>query len=99
MLGKMNQQSSVKAKPVSLVVFLSQMQKKINQSGLESYLTQLKQSDNESVEIHFQKVEFDKLIKLLMTVMKEYPATVSRLSVTATDAPGYVSADVWVRQG
>lgn len=89
---------SAKNKPVSIVVFLSQMQDGIKQAGLENTLTQLKQSANESIEMHFQKVEFDKLMSFLVVVMKEHPVSISRLSVVATDAPGVVTADIVMKQ-
>src|SRR5205085_7707129 len=86
--------SAIKMKAVSLVVFLSQMQDKVKEVGLESTLTQLKQSANDAIEMHFQKVEFDKLMSFLIAVMKEHPVAISRLSVTGTDAPGVVNADL-----
>ena len=94
----MGNKSATKNKPVSIVVFLSQMQDKIKSAGLENTLTQLKQSANESIEMHFQKVEFDKLMSFLIAVMKEHPVSISRLSVAATDAPGVVSADIVMKQ-
>lgn len=91
--------SAMKMKAVSLVVFLGQIQDRVKQSGLESTLTQLKQSANESIEMHFQKVEFDKLISFLVATMKEHPVAISRFSVVATDAPGVVNADIVMKQG
>jgi len=98
-IQKVESKSIAKNKPVSLVVFLSQMQKQIKQSGLGQFLTQLKQSGNESIEIHFQKVEFEKLIKFLTTVMKTYPVSISHLTLVAADSSGYVNADIVIKQG
>lgn len=98
-IRKAESKSITKNKPVSLVVFLSQMQKQVKQSGLEPFLTQLKQSSNESVEVRFQKVEFEKLIKFLATVMKTYPVSISHITLVATDASGYVNADIVIKQG
>ena len=95
---QMGNKSSAKSKSVSLVVFLSQMQGQIKLAGLEQYLTQLKQSANDSIEIHFQKVEFDKLITFLIDVMKKRPVSVTQMLVIAGDAPGYVSADIAMKQ-
>jgi len=97
-LKKSGNPSIVKSKPVSLAVFLSQMQKRVRQTGLESFLVQLKQSDKDSIVMQFQKVEFDRFMTMLMTVMKEDPVAVTRLSVLASDAPGYVNADVVLSQ-
>src|SRR5262245_16878412 len=99
MLNKLNRSAAQKNKPVSLVVFLSEMQNNVKQAGLDAFLTQLKQSSIDSIELHFQKVEFDKMMGLLMMVMKEYPVTVTRLSVVASDASGLVNADMVIRQG
>lgn len=98
MLGKMDDKAVGKGKPVSLIIFLSQIQKQVQKSGLESFLTQLKQSEKDSVQLQFQKVEFDKLITLVMKVMKEYPVAVTRFTVVATDVPGFVNADMLMRQ-
>lgn len=84
--------------PATLVVFMSQMQKQIRQFGLESFLVQFKQAANESVELHFQKVEFDKLMVFLTAAMKDYPVSVSQMMVVAQDTPGQVNADVVVGQ-
>lgn len=87
-----------KQPPVSLVVFLSQMQKQIRLAGLEPFLVQLKQSANESVEIHFQKVEFDKLMTFLTATMKDYPVSVTQMTVVAQDVAGHVNAEMVVQQ-
>lgn len=91
-------QGKAKTKSVSPVVLLSQIQKQVNRSGLEQYLTQLKQTTNEAIEVHFQKVEFDKLITMLAKIMKEQDVSITRLSLIATDAPGYVNADMVMKQ-
>lgn len=93
-LQKSEKLSSVKNQNSSVPGLLSQLKNQINAAGLEQSLTQLKQSANERVEIHFQKVEFDKLMALLIKIMKENPVTISQLSVLAIDAPGFVNADI-----
>jgi len=98
-LQKAENKSIAKNKPVTLVVFLSQMQKQVKQSGLEKFLTQLKQSSNDSIEVHFQKVEFEKLIKFLATVMKTYPVSISHMTLVAAESSGYVNADIVIKQG
>lgn len=84
---------------VSPVIFMSVMQKQIDNTGLSQYLTQLKQSTNDAVEVHFQKVEFDKLISLLMTVVKEQQVAVTQMSVVADSTPGIVNADIILKVG
>jgi len=90
---------SAKKKTVSLVMFLSEMQHRIQSAGLLSSLTQLKQSANEAIEMHFQTVEFDKLIRFLLAVTHDYPVSISRFSVSKTDVSGVVSADIVMKQG
>mgnify|MGYP001226923991 CR=1 FL=1 len=93
-IQKMEGRTNIKAKRTSPVGLLSLLQKQINHAGLEQQLIQLKQTTNDSVEMHFQKVEFDKLLKLLMTVVKEQSVFISQMSVTAENTPGLVNADI-----
>ena len=89
--------SVMKPPPVSPLVFLSQMHGQIKLAGLESFLTELKQSGNDSVEMHFQKIEFDKLAAFLIRVMKASPVTISQLSVSALEARGLVNAELVIK--
>jgi type II secretory pathway component PulM len=86
--------SKNKGKSTTPVMLLSFLQKQINQTRLESQLSQLKQTSNDAVEMHFQKIEFDKFIRLLTIIIKEQPVSISQLSITAESAPGIVNADV-----
>lgn len=90
-------QGKSKTKSISPVALLSQMQKQINRSGLEQFLTQLKQTTNEAIEVHFQKIEFDKFIKMLASFMQEQDVTIVRMTITA-NTPGYVNADIVMKQ-
>ena len=91
-LGKSSQ-----TKLNSPVQLLSHIQKQINHAHLDSYLTLLKQDSKESVSIHFQRVEFESLMNLLIVMMKEKQIIISRLTLTAVDMPGYVNADIVVK--
>jgi general secretion pathway protein M len=93
-LQKVEGQSNNKNKASSPIVLLSLMQKRINQAGLDGSLTQLKQATNETIEMHFQKSEFDKLITMLTAVIKQQSASIMQMSVVAGDEPGIVNADV-----
>lgn len=81
-------------KSVSLVALLSILQKAINQRGLQQSLTQLKQGPNDTIEMHFQKVDFDKLMKLMLGIVRQYKMTISQMSAVAASVPGLVNADV-----
>ncbi len=82
---------------ISPVALLSLLQKTIHEANLEQNLKQLKQTSNADIEIHFEKVEFDKFITLLTTFVKEQPVAITQLTLVAQNAPGIVNADVVVR--
>jgi len=82
---------------LSPVELLSALQKKVQQTGLDKYLTQLKQSSNDAVEMQFSQVEFDKLINMLMSISKTYQITINQLSAQPTDKPGVVNVSVMVK--
>jgi general secretion pathway protein M len=86
-----------RGKVLSPVVCLSFLQKKIQQARLESHLSQLRQVSADSIEMHFQKVEFDKFIRLLTRVVMDQGIAVSQLSIRIESTPGIVTADVMFR--
>jgi general secretion pathway protein M len=79
--------------PVALLTFL---QERINKAGLASYLSQLKQANNDSITLEFQKISFDKFIEFMMAMLKEQSITVTQLSVTPTDTLGIVTIEMAV---
>jgi general secretion pathway protein M len=97
-IQKVENKSTPKNKTVSSVEFLSQMQKQIKHAKLDQSLTQLKQSTNDAIEMHFQKVEFDKLIKLIATIIKNNHVVISQMTVNALETSGYVNADIVIKQ-
>lgn len=98
-IKKRESHSKSKNNPMSPVAFMSHLQKQIRQARLEQYLTQLKQTSHDSIEMHFQKIEFDKLIFLLTTVIKEQPVSITQMSAIAENSPGVVNADVVLKSG
>lgn len=85
-------------KATSLVLLMSVIQKQMNQAGLEQYLTQMKQVSNRSIEMHFQRAEFDKLLKSLIVLINEQNITIERMSVVNTDTLGIINADILLTQ-
>lgn len=79
---------------ISPVTLLGYLQDQVQSSGMAPNMTQLKQSSNDSIDIHFQKVEFDQLIKFLTKVCKEQRVSIAQMSATAEGTPGVVSADI-----
>jgi len=84
---------------LSPVALLGVLQKEINSAGLSGELTGLKQSSSNAVQMNFQKVEFDKLIALLIKVIKQENVTISQMSVTADAAPGLVTGEIVLNLG
>lgn len=92
-LQKAETAAQARAKTISPVAMLSLLQKNAEQAGLAQYMTQLKQSSSDAVVMQFKKVEFDKLLAMLIKVAKAQPIDIAQLAVIAK-TPGVVDADV-----
>jgi len=79
------------------VLLLGFVQKEIKKAGLTPALKQLKQAGNDTVEMHFQRVEFDKLMAMLAGITKQQPVSIPQMSVNADVTPGIVNADVYLK--
>lgn len=88
-----------KAKSVTPVELLSIMQKTIEEAGLTLSLKQAKQSSGDSIVLHFQKADFDRLMALLIITLKEQNVTVTQFSAIAAGTQGVVNADVTLKIG
>ena len=75
---------------------LSVIQKQINRTPLVTALTQLHQVDNESVQLTFEKVNFDQLITWLTGISQQGLLT-TQLSITPGTTLGVVSADLIIK--
>lgn len=99
-LQKATGQTQERRKVSSPVVLLSDLQKLVEQMGLAQNLTDMKQSSNDSIALRFQKVEFDKLVKMLIALVKAESVNISQMSVKAVNgAPGAVDADLEIKLG
>lgn len=98
-MQKMEEQTKAPSKSMSPVVFLSYLQKRIEAAGLVPALTQLKQASNDSIAVQFKKVEFDKLMALLISVIKEQHVTVTQMQATAESAIGVVNVSMMLKLG
>lgn len=76
---------------------LSIIQKQINRTPLVSTLSQLHQVENDSVQLTFQKVDFDQLLKWLIQVSKQEGIQISQAHMTPSPSPGIVSAEIVVK--
>jgi type II secretory pathway component PulM len=79
---------------LSPVTLMSDVQKQITHDKLDSMLTQIKQANNQAIEVHFQNIDFDKLIRLLITITKKENVMILQMSVVAAPTPGIVNADI-----
>lgn len=85
------------AQKTSAVLLLGILQKEIESAGLQQSLMQLKQNNNGMIELHFQKVQFDELMKLLIQINKQHGTDIVQMSALADPSPGIVNADIYVK--
>lgn len=72
---------------------LSLVQDSLKQSPIADAITQLVQTDKDSVKLNFQKVNFDALIAWLTDLWQQQGLVVTQLSIKPGDTPGIVTAD------
>lgn len=85
-----------KNKSYSPAELISLLQNHIDKAGLKSELKQLKQTNNNNSEIHFQKVDFDKLSGLLIELNQQFGVKIIQVSIKNENIPGKVTADIVV---
>ena len=83
-----------RVRPESLVSFLSVLKQGVQEATLTKSLSQLRQSGSDSIEIHFQNVNFDKAIRFLSSILTAHDVHVTQLSVSALPAPGQTNIDM-----
>ena len=93
------QSQTLRAKKTYTGSLLSFIQSQINKTELETLLTELKQSENDTVQLRFKEVNFDKLIIWLVTLAQDYHLSVVRMAVTPTTTIGIVNADIVIGPG
>jgi|SRR5579885_310667 general secretion pathway protein M len=96
-IQKVETKSRGKNKAATPIVLLSNLQKQIKAAGFEQYLSQLKQATNDSIEMSFRKIEFDKLVRFLISVTMDQGLTITQMSATAENAPGIVTVDIVIK--
>ncbi len=73
---------------------LSTLQNETKQSPLASNLTQLSQTENNSVQLVFQKVNFDILMKWLSDLLQRKELNVVQMTATPNGSIGVVDATI-----
>tara|TARA_R110000868_G_scaffold229116_7_gene482154 strand:- start:135 stop:641 length:507 start_codon:yes stop_codon:yes gene_type:complete len=75
------------------VAMLSLLQDRVRRAGMGDALSEMKQVTNDSIQLRFKAVSFDRLIKLLISVIKDNHVTITQFSAAAQTTPGLVNAD------
>lgn len=73
---------------------LAIVQKQIKTSPLAKSLDQLHQAENNSVQLTFKKVNFDKLMTWIIALTKQQGLIVTQMTVTPSATAGIVATDV-----
>lgn len=94
-LQKMSQQKKQQATQS----ILGTVQDEVNGSPFSYHVNQLRQAENQSVQMSLNKVDFDGLLVFLMKLWKNHTIIVSQITVTPTGASGEVNADVTLASG
>jgi len=95
-LGHAGSQEKAALTPVTL---LGLLQNQIYAAGLRDALQQMKQAGNDSVQLQFKNVSFDRLMVLLAGVISSHQVSVSALNAVAVGRPGLVDASVMLKLG
>jgi len=75
---------------------LTTVQNALNKTTFASVVTQLQQSENNLVKLHFEKVNFDELVKWL-TVLSQEKIVIDQMTVIPSTTPGIVSAELQLK--
>jgi general secretion pathway protein M len=80
------------------ISLLTIVQKQINKSNFVSSLNQLRQAENDSVELSFNNVDFDRLIQWLTELWQQQGIVITQMSVTASGTAGVVNTEFVLRK-
>ena len=84
---------------ISPVMILSVIENKVKQAKLQPFVSQLKQTSPHTIEMHFEKIEFDKCMQLLLSLVKEQRVVVTQFAAIADATPGVANVDVVMEIG
>jgi general secretion pathway protein M len=83
-----------KPKSTSSGSILTIVQNQINRTTLVSSLNQMHQVDTNSVQLTFQKVDFDQLVTWLIQLNQQHGIVITQMNVIPSPTPGVVAADL-----
>jgi type II secretory pathway component PulM len=69
---------------------LSIVQDDLNQNPIAKNMTALQQADNDSIELHFQQVSFDNMMRWLITMTRQQQIIITQMTVVPSQSPGIV---------
>lgn len=88
---------SLEKKPINQSIkhsSLSILQEELKKSNLMGQISELKQAENNSVQLHFQAIYFDKLMSWLIKIYQEQGFVVSQIEVNSDSNVGRVSGQM-----
>jgi general secretion pathway protein M len=88
------EKSQKSAAPKSSASLLSIIQKDMNDQPIGKNISQLQQAENDSIQIHLQKVGFDALTKWLIAICQQQGLIITQMNATPTTTPGIVDSDL-----
>lgn len=93
----LEKQVQSKNQVTSPVVILTYLQSKVTSVGLQRSLKELKQVTSDTLGLSFADVDFDKMMSLLIDVLKTHRLTIDQMTVTREKLQGKVNADIVLR--
>ncbi len=75
---------------------LGVVQNQLNQNPVGKFVTELHQADNNTVQIHFQKIDFDKLMAWVVQLWEQHGLLITDMSVSPSGTLGIVSVELSV---
>ncbi|HSW92860.1 MAG TPA: type II secretion system protein GspM [Gammaproteobacteria bacterium] len=88
------QKNALQKKQQTTQSILGTVQDEVNDSPFAKHVNQLRQSDNQTVQMSLNQVDFDGLLVFLMKLWKSHAIIVSQITVTPAGSPGEVNVDV-----
>jgi general secretion pathway protein M len=73
---------------------LSVVQNEINDSSIAQNVSQLQQSENDSVQLQLKKVSFDTFIQWLTQLCQQQQLLITQMSITPLDGAGSVDTEL-----
>ena len=91
-LKHLSQPAAQTSVPMTPILLMSEMQKRIKQAGLNDNLLEMKQTNNNGVTLRFQNINFETFAEFLIASLKSLPITIASFTANKTKVIG--SADI-----